>query len=162
MKYIPWSKVSDWYCRTCGKCCKIFKVPLSFIEVNLLSKKFGFYCIEAYAGSFYLKRINGKCIFQFNNLCSIHPFKPMACKLWPFSINEIPKYGEKDSSYFEYKGEVFYVYLNSYCEGIVPGKPSFRLVNKTIPELIELIRKPSKLYSNWEKPSLRVFSFHIN
>ncbi len=161
MKYLPWSKVSDWYCKTCGKCCKVFKVPLSFIEVKLLLKRFGSYCIEASTGVFYLKRINGRCIFQFSNLCSIHPFKPIACKLWPFSIHEIPKYGEKNHAYFEYRGQVFYVYLNSYCEGIIPGKPSFRLVNKIIPELIDLTQKPYLLYNNWTKTFPRVFNFNI-
>ncbi|MEM3366616.1 MAG: YkgJ family cysteine cluster protein [Candidatus Methanomethyliaceae archaeon] len=143
MRLIPWSKIKDWFCMACGECCKEFKVPLTTYETTLLSKIFGFSCMELGVGTTYLKRrSNGRCVFQVRGeakmVCGIQLLKPLACKMWPFAVFETPRYECRNEASFDFKDEIFYVYINPYCRGLIYGPPSFRLVNSVIPEFIEL------------------------
>jgi Fe-S-cluster containining protein len=143
MRYVPWSKIKDWFCTACGDCCKEFKVPLRAYEATLLSKIFGFYCMELEVGGTYLKRgLNGRCIFQVKSggrmVCGIQSIKPIACKMWPFAVFEAPRYEQRNEASFDFRGETFFVYVNPFCRGLVYGRPSLRLVNSVIPEFIEL------------------------
>lgn len=143
MRYVPWSKIQDWFCTACGDCCKEFKVPLRTYEAVLLSKIFGFYCMELGVGTTYLKRwLDGRCIFQIKigrrMICGIQSIKPIACKMWPFAVFEAPRYEQGKEASFDFRGETYFVYVNSYCRGLVYGRPSFRLINSVIPEFIEL------------------------
>jgi hypothetical protein len=49
-----------------------------------------------------------------------------------------PKYGDGKDALFTYKGEEFYVYLNSLCKGFYLGPPEERFVKKVIPEFIDI------------------------
>lgn len=143
MKYVPWSKIKDWFCTTCAECCKEFIVPLRTYETTLLSNIFGFSCMELRVGTTYLKRrLDGRCIFQVERngkmVCGIQPLKPLACKMWPFAVFETPQYEHRNQAYFEFRGEIFYVYVNPCCRGLIYGSPSFRFINSVIPEFIEL------------------------
>ena len=64
--------------------------------------------------------------------------KPVACKLWPFIPLTKPKYGRDQEAAFEHLGERFYVYVDPRCSGITLGRPSSHLVQRVLPELIEL------------------------
>ncbi|MCX8182017.1 MAG: YkgJ family cysteine cluster protein [Candidatus Methanomethyliaceae archaeon] len=143
MKYVPWSKISDWFCTACGKCCKEFKVPLRTYEMVLLANTFGFSCIEFGVSATYLKRrLDGRCVFQVKRngkmVCGIQPLKPVACKMWPFAVFESPHYEHSNEASFNFKNETFYVYVNNYCRGLIYGSPSFRFINSVIPEFVEL------------------------
>ncbi|MGQ9760170.1 MAG: YkgJ family cysteine cluster protein, partial [Candidatus Methanomethylicaceae archaeon] len=143
MRYVPWSKMMDWFCVACGSCCKEFKVPLRAYETTLLSNLFGYRCMEPDVGTFYLRRReNGRCIFQIYNdgkfVCGIQALKPLACKMWPFLVCEKPEYEFKEEALFEFRGERFYIYVHPKCRGLKYGPPTSNLIKKTIPEFIEI------------------------
>jgi len=143
VRLVPWRRVRDWFCTACGGCCMKFKVPLTAYETTIISKVFGYECLELGLGTYYLRRRASKrCIFQVYRegrwVCGIQGFKPMACKLWPFTICEKPEYGFNEEAEFEFGNERFYVYLNPYCRGMVYGRPSKVLVQKVVPEFVEL------------------------
>lgn len=115
---VPWRFVKDWHCDACGKCCKEYLVPLRSYEYLRLRWS-GF--VEERFGKFYIKKINGRCPFQINKLCILQgELKPIACKLYPFVIR---KKGDERAE-FEYGGEVFYVYVDTFCKNVVLGRPS--------------------------------------
>lgn len=143
MKLIPWRKVEDWVCLACGICCKEFRVPLSMHEATKLAMIFGHGCLEVNWRGYYLKKtLDRRCMFQVNLggklTCGIQEIKPLACKLWPFTVLREPRYGARNEALYEFKGQGFYVYLNPYCRGIIYGRPSERFERKVIQEFIEL------------------------
>jgi len=140
---IPWSKIENWFCIACGNCCREFKVPLSAYEAIKLAEIFGYDRLELGLKGYYLrKRPDRRCVFQvYSNgkwICGIQSIKPLACRLWPFMVRSKPRHGYKDEAEYEYKGQKFYVYVNPYCRGLIFGKPSRMLIEKVIPEFIEL------------------------
>lgn len=111
-------------------------------EAVRIANIFGYECLELSFKCYYLKKkYDGSCIFQINNMCGIQDIKPLACKLWPVIINEKPKYGYKEEAEYEYKGQSFYIYLDSYCKGISYGKPLPFFEKYIIPEFIEISLK---------------------
>lgn len=145
MNPIPWRKINNWICITCGDCCKKYKVPLTAYEAAKISEIFGHRCLEVGLGCYYLrKKPDGSCIFQVSNICGIQNIKPHACKLWPFMIYEKAKYEYKHEAEYEYKGRTFYVYINPNCRGIIYGKPSLTFEILVIPEFIELSLRSRK------------------
>ena len=128
---VPWKIVKDWHCVACGKCCDEYVVPLKPYEYLKL-KWSGF--VEERFGRFYIKKVNGKCPFQYNRLCILQgELKPVACKLYPFVIR---KKGDERAE-FEYNGETFYVYVDTFCENVVLGRPSESL-KRMIVEAIQI------------------------
>ncbi len=141
---VPWCYIKSWSCYGCGNiCCTSSVVPLTTGEWLKIVQNFGFECTEPGVSGVYLKKtIDDRCIFQYNQLgcylCSIQNMKPQACKLWPFKIYARPKYGLGRESVFPYKGEIYYIYLDSACKGINYGRPNSQFVEQTIPEFIGL------------------------
>ncbi|MDH5816549.1 MAG: YkgJ family cysteine cluster protein [Candidatus Nezhaarchaeota archaeon] len=143
MNLVPWRKVENWFCIACGECCREFKVPLKVYEAVRLANIFGYKFLELGLGGYVLrKRADGRCVFQFHSngkwICGIQRIKPLACKLWPFLISERPRDDSKEEAEYEFRGYTFYVYVNSFCKGIVYGRPSYVFANKVVPEFIEL------------------------
>jgi Fe-S-cluster containining protein len=128
---VPWRKVHSWHCTACGLCCNEYIVPLRSYEYLKLRWS-GF--VEERLGRFYIKKVNGKCPFQHGRLCILQgELKPIACKLYPFVIR---KKGD-ESAEFEYNGETFYVYVDTFCPNIVLGRPSESL-KRMIVEAIQV------------------------
>ena len=128
---IPWRKVHSWHCTACGSCCNEYLVPLRAYEYLRL-KSTGF-VMEKY-GKFYVKKICKKCPFQYKNLCILQgSLKPTACKLYPFKIR---KRGDEKAE-FEYKGDVFYVYVDTFCPNVKLGRPTESL-KRMIIEAIQI------------------------
>lgn len=93
--------------------------------------------VEEKAGRFFIKKIGKSCPFQIGTLCSLGDSKPMACKIYPFSIL---KKGDELAS-FEFEGEEFFVYVDNFCKNVVlkkDAKPS-QIVAKEIAEAIEIM-----------------------
>lgn len=139
---IPWKLVKDWSCRFCGNCCINHKIPLLFEEFAKIEPKYGPRSVEPGERMFYVRLLpNGRCYFLRKQgekyLCRIHNEKPYACRMFPFRILRAPKYGGDDLSKFEYEGDMFYVYLDANCNGIVLGNPSANFMEKVIPEFIK-------------------------
>ncbi len=129
---IPWRRVSNWFCSACGRCCNEYIVPLRTYEYLKL-KSTGF--VEERYGKFYIKKINGRCPFQIENICILQgKYKPLACKLYPFQIK---KKGDELAE-FEYKGEVFYVYVDvSVCPNIRIGRAGENM-RRLVAEAVQL------------------------
>lgn len=151
---IPWKKVGFWHCSACGECCKKFKVPLTMFEYVEFTSKFGKNIVELDLGKAYLKSnpLTKRCIFQkFKNgkwICGIQEIKPIACKLWPFIILTKPKQ-KNDEALFYYKNEIVYIYVDVRCPEVKIGKPTSYLINKVLPEIVNLNfnNKIKQLYS---------------
>lgn len=132
--HVPWRLVASWHCSACGNCCKEYRVRLRAYEYLKL-RKTGL--IEEKAGRFYIRKIGRLCPFQSGNICSLGNFKPVACKLYPFSVL---KKGE-ENALFEFEGEEFYVYVDDFCWNVrLKGdlRPSAEIVPK-VEEAIEII-----------------------
>ena len=113
---VPWRRVASWHCNACGKCCREYRVPLTFYEYLRL-KDTGL--VEEKATGYYIKKIGKGCPFQYENICLLHGRnKPKACRLFPFVIL---KKGEEEARY-ELNGEEFYVYVELGCPNIKIGK----------------------------------------
>ncbi len=152
MPLVPWRKVENWLCVACGDCCKEFRVPLRAHEAARFASLFGYGCLELGLGGYRLRKgLDGRCVFQVYRggkwICGIQSVKPLACKLWPFFISDEPQ-DSKDEAEYEFKGYRFYVYVNTFCRGVIYGKPCDAFANKVIPELVELslgLRKEQSL-----------------
>lgn len=132
--HVPWRFVSSWHCSACGDCCKEYRVRLRAYEYLKLR---GTGLIEEKAGRFYIKKIGKLCPFQKGNLCSLGSSKPIACKIYPFSI--LKKGDER--ALFEYEGEEFFVYVDDFCRNIRLKrdlKPSSEIIRE-IEEAMEVI-----------------------
>lgn len=64
--------------------------------------------------------------------------KPRVCMLWPFMIKTRPKFGREKEAKFAIKGKTYYVYVNPECNGIMWGSPGNELIQKIIPEFVQL------------------------
>lgn len=146
MKPVPWAKIRDWSCLACGECCKWFVIPLRADELARILHAFGDWAIEFKLAKAYIRKpsTRSRCIFQYKMrdkwLCLLQEMdmKPVACKLWPFIPLTKPKYGRSREAAFEHSGERFFVYVDPRCPGIVLGTPSSYLIQKVLPEVIEL------------------------
>ncbi|MET1123818.1 MAG: YkgJ family cysteine cluster protein [Archaeoglobaceae archaeon] len=139
---VPWRRVASWHCVACGKCCRAFRVRLNAYEYLKL-KHTGF--VEERGGKFYIKKIDGLCPFQVGSLCALQDkLKPIACRLYPFSIYER---GSEDAT-FEYGGETYYVYVDTFCRNVKLGKAGADMM-KIVEEAVKMHRReisqPQKL-----------------
>ncbi len=134
---VPWKRVASWHCSACGKCCKEYRVRLTFYEYLKL-KNTGF--VEERNGKYFIKKIGNKCPFQIGNLCYLQgKNKPVACKLYPFIIR---KKGE-DLAYYEYKNEIFYVYVDLGCPNVKIGEG--KGIEKFVKEAIEIYLSTTRI-----------------
>ncbi|UCH01527.1 MAG: YkgJ family cysteine cluster protein [Candidatus Bathyarchaeota archaeon] len=142
MKLIPWKQVRYWRCLCCGNGCQ-FTVQLTTKEWLNLIKLYGHAWVEPRIDGFYIKKIIGKRCpflhrFSNRNLCSIQRIKPLACKIWPFKILDNPRYSSPSEAHYKSRYGEFYIYIHSYCPGIIYGKPSEQLINHVLSEFIEI------------------------
>ena len=143
MQFIPWQNVSDWHCKACGYCCKLYSVVLGFPEWLRLTRTFGQEAAVSDLSRFYIKRhSDGTCAFLGCNslkyYCGLQGMKPEACKIWPFKVTAEPKYGEEKLAAFDYNGHRLYVYVDNMCNGVRYGKPTWEFQNQTVREFVEL------------------------
>ncbi|RLI21433.1 YkgJ family cysteine cluster protein [Candidatus Bathyarchaeota archaeon] len=144
MHPIAWRHINNWQCIACGICCKEYDVALRFNEWINIIKVYGIDVTIPGLNKVFLRRRNdGSCIFlqKLGGLwiCTLqNSLKPQACKLWPFKIYTHPRYGQEKQAVFEYNGRKFYIYVDPNCIGIRWGTPSQTLIEKTIPEFIQI------------------------
>jgi|Deesub1362A_J573_1020465.scaffolds.fasta_scaffold00053_119 hypothetical protein len=127
---VPWSRIASWHCTACGKCCREYRVPLTFWEY-LRFRSIG--AVEEKKGKYYLRKVGKRCLFQDGRFCSVQKRKPVACLVFPFVV----KSRGEDSALFWYNDEEYYVYVDTYCENVVLGKPDIQL-KKRIIEAIQI------------------------
>jgi len=92
-------------------------------------------------------------------ICTIQGMKPTACRLFPFRIQHKPIYPRGDNSEYKLGDNVYYIYLDSDCEGIVPGNPTERFAKQILPEIIrngfgvaQKQRFTTSKYISWTPP----------
>lgn len=89
-------------CKKCGQCCRGKMGPIIFPSdvndicdmVGVSTKNFlhNFCCLgkvvlkDRYIKVYYLKIINGACVFLDNNLCKIFPYRPYECRNAPYNF----------------------------------------------------------------------------
>ncbi|MDD5093150.1 MAG: YkgJ family cysteine cluster protein [Dehalococcoidia bacterium] len=90
-------------CFQCGTCCSLYRVKLSLEEAMHIAEELGISSdefleqyVEAFPyviDSFCLRQSDGACVFlkpvEGTRLkaCSIHPFKPAACREWTSGLH---------------------------------------------------------------------------
>jgi len=151
--YVPWRRVLSWHCDACGECCRKFKPKLTFYEYLKL-KDTGF--VEERAGRYYIKKINGACPFQRENLCLLQgEVKPISCKVFPFLIYRKPA-KDAELAYYEFD-EIYYVYVNTECPNVLLSKKIVEnpVIAYMIREAVEVVtgrrKKVEKLTCNSPK-----------
>jgi len=90
-------------------------------------------------GKFYLKKVNGKCVFlcydkDGKSKCRIYDEKPHACIAYPFYVYNEPKNEDRMAAEFRFNGLKFYVYVDALCPGfyVADGIPVTRVIEETI------------------------------
>jgi len=150
MRLISWKKVKSWKCITCGECCNCFNIPLKSIEYARMIKIFGneIFDLNKNPVKIFLKRReNRRCIFQYylcgKWICAIQQIKPIACKIFPFSISK----SSNKKALYKYKGTLYNIYLERSCKGIKLGNPSNEFIYQILPKAIELSLNPENLHN---------------
>lgn len=143
MQFVPWRFIADWNCISCGDCCKLYSVVLSFHEWLRVVNTYG--AGQTIAGLnrlFIRRREDGSCPFlngfSSTYACGIQHMKPAACQLWPFKILARPEYGHPNDAALVHRGKVLFAYADSMCSGIRYGTPTFAFVNYTLREFAEI------------------------
>jgi Fe-S-cluster containining protein len=144
MQFVPWRRVADWECLTCGICCKLYSVVIDFPEWLGIANTYGIEKTASGVDKLYINRRNdGSCVFlcSFANahFCGLQQMKPRACQIWPFKVLDSPKYGWSREAAFDF-GKMLrvYIYVDSMCNGVRYGVPSFTFVNQTLREFVEI------------------------
>ena len=135
-----------------------YSVPLSIKEANDIVRKYGRIAVEKRGGKYYLRKINGKCIFLKGNICIIQKDKPIACRLWPFYIFRKPiNNDEAREATFSYHGGVYYVYVDDYCPGLNKGEKPIRYA---IMEALQIYLGEKHKQKYTTSPLLSVINFN--
>lgn len=143
MQFVPWQNVSDWHCKSCGYCCKLYSVVIGVGEWLNIVKSFGVETTVAGLDKLYIKRCSdGTCSFLCNTsesyYCGLQKMKPEACKLWPFKVLSEPKYGQPNQAAFDYDGMRLYIYADTMCSGLRYGSSTWEFRYSTLKEFTEL------------------------
>nr|WP_295785258.1 YkgJ family cysteine cluster protein [Rhodoferax sp.] len=74
-------------CGGCGSCCRDKLIQVNPYEVALLAAQLGLTtteCITQHLDGIYLRRKpDGRCTFFNEQGCSVHPARPLVCRLYP-------------------------------------------------------------------------------
>ena len=81
------SSAYSYTCGACGRCCRDKLIQVNPYEVALLAEQLGLsttQCIEQHLEGVYLRRQpDGRCTFFNERGCSVHPARPLVCRLYP-------------------------------------------------------------------------------
>ena len=79
-------------CRRCGQCCRQMRVQTSPYDIARLSRRLGLTTGETAArytqdgaGVFLDHAVDGACVFLSSEGCSVHPDRPLACRIYPLA-----------------------------------------------------------------------------
>lgn len=98
-------RMVEFNCILCGKCCEWYWIPLTHLDMFRLKFYGGYtlkkildlkdiqrndlkneYVVKIEDGEYYiaLRREEDACIFLDEGKCSVHKFKPLVCRFYPF------------------------------------------------------------------------------
>jgi Fe-S-cluster containining protein len=137
--FLPPENIS-WSCQICGNCCKHIRVPVWEDEIKTIAEKTGkkpeeFVERGSSFTEYLLKSSNGTCIFQEGNKCTIHDFKPIACRLYPTQIVYIDDKNVYVGIIAEKDGDEY------ICHGFVNRPPQREDFEPFVPYLDAVIQK---------------------
>jgi Fe-S-cluster containining protein len=143
MLFVPWRSVADWRCIGCGDCCRLYSVVINFHEWLKIVKNYGLERTVSGVGDLFIKREgDGSCVFlnSFTGSCrcGLQHMKPKACQLWPFKILSVPKYGNAHQAAYALGEREAYVYVDSMCNGVRYGNPTWEFASQTLREFVEI------------------------
>ncbi len=143
MQFVPWRHVADWKCISCGECCRLYSVVISFPEWLGIVRNFGVQYTVSDIGRLLLsRRGDGSCAFLGNGRsmpsCCLQHMKPKACKLWPFKVLPRPQFGSPQEAAYVFGQSKLFVYADSMCSGLRLGTPTLDFVNGTLREFVEI------------------------
>lgn len=102
----------DFACQSCANCCRYFNINITHLDIkrilenrpDLTSNDFVYFTqsdpkedeSESFISTYGKRDISLKkkpnsqdCVFlDEKNMCSIHDFKPIVCRVWPFSLEK--------------------------------------------------------------------------
>ena len=143
MQFVPWRRIANWQCISCGDCCKLYSVVLNFHEWLRIVKNFGIeQTVSGLDKLFINRRDDGSCAFLCDisntHFCGLQHMKPKACQLWPFKILTEPKFGyANEAAYGDGESRLF-VYADSMCNGLKYGSPTMGFASDTLREFVEI------------------------
>ncbi|AGK61211.1 putative Fe-S-cluster oxidoreductase [Archaeoglobus sulfaticallidus PM70-1] len=74
----------------CGKCCYETEMPLSKSDIERITS-LGYneseFAVEV-NGVKQLRNVDGRCFFLEDNICTIYPYRPEGCRIYPFIYDE--------------------------------------------------------------------------
>lgn len=70
-------------CTCCGNCCRFKVTPITEQDVKMLMTA-GHADFHVTTPELRLKRVNGKCVFLKDDMCSVHEARPLVCRQFPF------------------------------------------------------------------------------
>jgi Fe-S-cluster containining protein len=140
---VPWRRVADWRCISCGDCCRLYSVVINFHEWLKIVKNFGVETTATDLDKLFIKRNgDGSCAFlgRYSNvhLCGLQHMKPKACQLWPFKVLSEPKYGFANEAAYQVGSDSLFVYADSMCNGLRLGSPTPEFASITLREFVEI------------------------
>jgi Fe-S-cluster containining protein len=143
MPFVPWRSVADWRCIACGDCCRLYSVVINFHEWLKIVKNYGIEHTVSGVGDLFIKRCgDGSCVFLNSSYgscrCGLQHMKPKACQLWPFKVLSVPKYGNTGQAAYVFGEREVYVYVDSMCNGMKYGNPTWDFAGQTLREFVEL------------------------
>lgn len=152
--FVPWSRVASWNCDACGECCKCFSVPVTMYEYAGISHRYGHDVVALGLGRAYLRKgRDGRCIFQYREegswLCGLQADKPYVCKMWPFIVCRKPLHGRQQAAGWDGPDGRIFVYVDPRCPRITFGEPTHHLMNRVLPESVEMAlgKRKDQLYT---------------
>ena len=86
----------SYECGGCSRCCRGKVIPLTPYEVARIAEHLGTTTTEALerwttrGGSALAARADGACVFLGEQGCSVHPARPLACRLYPLGRSIAP------------------------------------------------------------------------
>ncbi len=81
-------------CQGCGRCCRDKAIMVNPYEAARLARGLGMsttrFLAEHTEGVYLRRRENGDCVFLVEGGCTVHPDRPLVCRLYPLGRNRTP------------------------------------------------------------------------
>lgn len=100
----------DFNCESCGSCCKHFNVNITHLDIQRILENRKDLTVDDFVTTTFSedkednesfistygkrnlalkkKKNSNECLFLDGNRCSIHFFKPLVCRVWPFAYED--------------------------------------------------------------------------
>lgn len=82
----------SYTCHACNRCCKNYLIKTSPYEVLQMARHLGVSTTEFIAqylvdGAFLSHQDDGRCAFSGDQGCTVHPARPLVCRIYPLGLH---------------------------------------------------------------------------